>query len=744
MARIRFAIGTRYVRGGHLFQVRSSLPNDCFEVENSSFGSLHTVTYSELIECWQRGELQFELKGGGSQAKKGPVGLSATQYTITDFQSLSSTIRAEAWRRYNLLLPLMRLPPEQLTRQRFQSLARELQMDLDKQLMGVEGELAQRRRAAGKRAPVGQAVSYSSLEKWLRNFRQSGYDIRALVPRTDRAGGKGVKRLDPYLEQLLESVFEECAKEMHYRTVEDVFAMLANAIAEQNRTLSIENRLKLPAQSTVYRRIKEKRLERLLRRQPSIIENQANQSVGKGPEPNRPLQRVEIDHTCLDLLVVDEEDRLPIGRPTLTFALDVYTGFPFGCYVGFEPPSYHTVQLCLLHGILPKPDCQNLYGTTNSWSVYGLPEVLVVDNGKEFRGQDLSDACAQLGIELQPTPVRKPWFKGSIERYFRTLNTGLIHPLPGTTFSNILERGDYNPATQACISLASFRQLLHIFILDVYAQRWHSGLEATPVKRWQESVLAGFKPALAHSAQEVRILLLRTAERTVQRTGIDFEALRYQCPELARVRSQPNNGEKVRIKYDPADLSALYVSDPAAPQGWLRVPAVDQDYTAGLSLWKHRIIREYVLREKREVNIYELAAAKQLIQQLAAAEFKMTRQQRGRKTAARWLGIGTELTGPAPDAQLPQPAPNSSTDLPETEKNSEILRTFPANPVVASQLPSAEPEPEQATNTSKNRLTVIGETQKEEEEEEFLRGPRWGGDYNLPRLRPLEPARPEN
>ncbi len=668
-----------------------------------------------------------------------PEGLTATQYTITDFQSLPSTVRAEAWRRYNLLLPLLKLPPEQLTRQKFQSLALELQADMDKQLGGVEGELAHKRRATGKRALLGQAVSYSSLEKWLRNFRQSGYDIRALVPRVDQAGAKGVNRLDRRVEQLLETVFEECAKSLHYRTLEDVFAMLANAVAEQNRNISNDEvRLKLPAQATVYRRIKEKRLERLLRRQPSVIEDQANQSVGKGPEPRRPLERVEIDHTCLDLLVVDEEDRLPIGRPTLTFALDVYTGFPFGCYVGFEPPSYHTVQLCLLHGILPKPDCPNLYGTKNNWPVYGLPEVLVVDNGKEFRGQDLSDACAQLGIDLQPTPVRKPWFKGSIERYFRTLNTGLIHPLPGTTFSNILERGDYNPATQACISLASFRQLFHIFILDIYAQRWHSGLEAIPAKRWQESMLAGFKPALAHSAQEVRILLLRTAERTVQRTGIDFEALRYQCPELARVRSQRSNGEKMRIKYDPADLSALYVSDPAASQGWLRVSAVDQDYTAGLSLWKHRIIREYVLREKREVNIYELAAAKQLIQQLAAAEFKMTRQQRGRKTAARVLGIGAELTGPLPNAQQPQPAPDSPTDLPETEKNSEILKTFPANPV-DPQLTLAVGEQEQVTG----KHYVAGTTDKEEEEE-FLRGPRWGGDYNLPRLRPLQPARPEN
>jgi len=46
-----------------------------------------------------------------------------------------------------------------------------------------------------------------------------------------------------------------------------------------------------------------------------------------GPAPTEILERVEIDHTVLDLFLVDVDDRLPIGRPTLTTALDVYSGF---------------------------------------------------------------------------------------------------------------------------------------------------------------------------------------------------------------------------------------------------------------------------------------------------------------------------------------------------------------------------------------------------------------------------------
>ena len=75
------------------------------------------------------------------------------------------------------------------------------------------------------------------------------------------------------------------------------------------------------------------------------------------------------------------------------------------------------------------------------------------------------------------------------------------------------------------------------------------------------------------------------------------------------------------------------------------MPAVDQEYTAGLSLWKHRRIRRYVLDHQQTVDIYALADAKRRIQEVVEREFRLTRRSRTRATAARFLDIGT---GPAP------------------------------------------------------------------------------------------------
>ena len=535
-----------------------------------------------------------------------------------------------------------------------------------------------------------RTASRASVERYLQAFAQSGGDIRALVPAT-LGRGASQSRLDPGVEPLIQDVLAACRAAPAYRTVRDVYLMIVNRVREVNLTRPPSEPLPLPSQITVYRRVQAAGASALLRRRPSRTEVQATAGARPGPRLVRPLERVEIDHTPLDLIVVDEEDRLPIGRPTVTLALDVYTGFPAGVHVGFEPAGYAAAMRCLLHSIVPKEDPRTRYGTTNPWPVYGLPEVLVVDHAPHLIGADLTDACGQLGIRLDPAPVQRPWFKGAIERQFRTHNTGLVHTLPGTTFSSILQRGDYDSARHACISLARFWEILHLYLLDVYAQDWHDGIAAVPAQRWAESVAAGWAPALHHDAGEVRILLGRSAIRTVQRTGIDHLCLRYQSPALDDLRRVLPTGAVVTVKYDPEDLGTLYVCDPTQARHWLPVPALDQGYTRGLSLWKHRVIRAYVRHTMRQaVDVGALAVAKARVQALVEDEFRQTRKTKHRTRAARFLG---RSTGGAPTVPA---APVLQAEVPPT------LRVLPAP---ARDGAGVMPDPEAG----------------------------WGADYGLPR-----------
>ncbi len=67
------------------------------------------------------------------------------------------------------------------------------------------------------------------------------------------------------------------------------------------------------------------------------------------PAVTAPLAQVQIDHTVIDLIVVDERDRQPIGRPYLTVAIYVFTRCLLGMVVTLEAPSAVSVGLCLAH-----------------------------------------------------------------------------------------------------------------------------------------------------------------------------------------------------------------------------------------------------------------------------------------------------------------------------------------------------------------------------------------------------------
>jgi putative transposase len=546
MGRLHLSAGTRYRWDGRTCVVVQVLRDGQLLVEDQPGGGQAVVTREELTAAWDRGAVRFEVRGPG--VRTGGEATLSTGYTIADFHLLPEAERGEAWRRYALIRPLLTLPPGARTRR----------------------AIAQHLRDAGL---AGGAVSRGSVERYLRAFEGSGGDIRALVPSATRRTA-GESRLGAEVEGIIQGVLAECRAAPAQRTVRDVYFMVVERVRVRNQGQPPDGRIMVPDRSTIYRRMGVEGPAAILRRRP-------------GPRATRPLERVELDHTVLDLIVVDEEDRLPIGRPTVTLALDVYSGLPAGLHVGFEAAGYGAVMRCLLHAILPKEDVRARYGTQHGWAVYGLPETLVVDRAPHLVGGDLGDACGQLGIALEPSPVKRPWFKGAIERQFRTHNTGLVHGLPGTTFSHVLARGEYDSAGLACISLTRFREILHVYLLDVYGQEWNRGVEGVPAQRWAAAVAGGWTPALHHDAEEMRLLLGRSAVRTIQRAGIDHLCLRYQSAELDALRRALPAGTLVALKYDPEDLGALHVQIPAAQRGegpaWLRVPALHQEYAGGLT-----------------------------------------------------------------------------------------------------------------------------------------------------------------
>ena len=191
---------------------------------------------------------------------------------------------------------------------------------------------------------------------------------------------------------------------------------------------------------------------------------------------------------------------------------------------------------CLKHAILPKTYVQRTFPSVkNPWECYGVPELVVVDNPPEFHSSHFERACLQIGVDIQYAKVLVPWYKGKLERFQGTMNHDLMHGNPGTTFSSILERDDYDPSKHAVILLSTFREMLHKWIIDVYLQTPHRGITDTPSHRWHSEVM-GLPPPLPPSASELDVAWGMTGQRAVFHYGIEREVCDNKGPERGELR----------------------------------------------------------------------------------------------------------------------------------------------------------------------------------------------------------------
>ena len=103
---------------------------------------------------------------------------------------------------------------------------------------------------------------------------------------------------------------------------------------------------------------------------------------GEPPAVTAPLEQVQIDHTVIDLIVVDERDRQPIGRPYLTIAIDVFTRCVLGMVVTLEAPSSVSVGLCLVHVACDKRPRLEGLNIEMEWPMSGKPGLLYGQRGR--------------------------------------------------------------------------------------------------------------------------------------------------------------------------------------------------------------------------------------------------------------------------------------------------------------------------------------------------------------------------
>jgi len=510
--------------------------------------------------------------------------------------------------------------------------------------------------------------SARSVVEWRRQLKRAGGDVRVLLPQLARRGNR-LRRLAPEVLEIIRKHSEQHYLSIQQNTMRHVCREVEHTINRDNEFRSSEHKLETPSYKVIRRHIKSlDPFDVMASREGRRAAERAFRAYGMGPVTTRPLERVEIDHTVLDLFVLDQGLGLILGRPYLTIAMDAHTRAIVGMYIGFTPPSYVTVMEVLKRTILPKTALREKYPSIiNEWDAHGMPDAIIVDNGKEFHSADLADACLQLKIQVQYCPPGEPWYKGVIERFFRTLNQRLLHSLPGTTFGKIYKLAEYDPTKHAVVDFLVLSEILYTWLADIYMQEIHRGIGTSPADKWRTSSSA-FPPRWPPSRRDLDITLGLIEERVIGKRGIEYQGLFYNCDALARIRNAIPSGQRVTIKYLPDDMTRVFVRDPASG-AYVEAPAIDQAYTAGKTWWLHKLVCAEASRTASgRIDRDQILKAEQRIRRRIAQSIQKP-NKRGNKHLARaveqserpfdsapdWRDADPPTSRPAPDAKPPEP-----------------------------------------------------------------------------------------
>lgn len=480
-----------------------------------------------------------------------------------------------------------------------------------------------------------KAPDPATVLRWRSRYRQASSEIQSLFDRTDRQGNrKSTLHLD--VERIIDEAIDTKYLCRERGTMQDVLDEACAKVTRANKLRIESEQLPSPTYWTVRRMVHEiSEYDRCVARYGRDEANRRFRGMAGHVTADKPLQRVEIDHTPIDLVVADERTGMPLGRPYLTVCIDTFSRCILGTHISFEPPSYLTVSRCLKNAILPKVDLRERFPEiVNEWPAYGLMDELVVDNGLEFHSDSLVNACHTLGIDISYAPRKTPWYKGRVERFFRTLGTDVTHKAPGTTFSNTQEKGDYDPVSEAVVSYQALEGIILKYIADLYHQRPHRSLKIPPAAAWN-SRMTPEEVRLPHDPLLLDAVLAESEERTLSTKGIEYEGLFYNSPELQDLRLQNGTKLQVDVRIDRGDLSAIYVLTDKRTK-YIKVPALDQTYTIGLTQWAHNVNKRFAATKLGGSGDEGWREAKRVIGDMIREQFRL-QKGRTRKRMARYL-----------------------------------------------------------------------------------------------------------
>lgn len=557
MTSFRLARHMRFEIRNREYEVRRAVDGDAIQFEAMDDGAIITLDRGELLDLVGEG-MARSLRAADDESSD----------NFVDMTALPEDERVSAMRALSYVKAVRKKPKPGRIKSQFKNAIKK-----------------QAQRLGDEEPP-----HWKTVYRWEKEYIASGKDIRSLIDRSKHRGPKG-STLSPEVVAIIHRTIDEFYLTQKRPRVSDIMDFVEQGIEQLNLGKPVAQKHAVPSYRTILRFIKKiPKYEELEGRYGKNIAVRETRSIGQGPLSTRPLERVEVDHTRLDIIVCDDVYGVPLGRPNLTMIIDHYTRMPVGYYVGFLPPSALTIMLALRMAVAPKTWVKEKYPSIESdWPCHGVPETIVTDNGREFHSKDFEAACFHFGINVQHNRVREPWGKGVVERFFGEVNRSLIGGLLGKTFESISAKSENDPLRDATMSFSTFQEALCRWIVDYHAQVPHSGIVDIPAHRWSTGVKR-YPIKIYGTGDDLNVFLpFARTQRQISQMGIVYKHIWYNSPRLTELRNSLEDGAKVAIKVNPENLGSILVIDDRSG-AYFSVPALDFEYADGLGLWQHKLI----------------------------------------------------------------------------------------------------------------------------------------------------------
>lgn len=516
-------------------------------------------------------------------------------------------------------------------------------------------------RSARSRADVDAVAKELGIKRrrvWtlLRQTAGSDGDIAAFLP---RRGTPRAKRLSAGVETVIAQAIDQHYAQPNRPSV----ARLHREVTERCKIAGARS----PSYRAVAARVRDRDQAWLVRRREGPKAARALRLLtGAHPGAGAPWQRVQTDSTPCDIRLVRETDRTVIGRPTVTFAIDLYSRVVLGFSASLEAASTVTVATCLAHACLPKEDWLTRRDLTGiHWPVFGRPGTLEYDRGPENVARGIQRGLRRYGIAAKVRATGHPEQHGTIERLIGTMMQA-VHALRGTTFSNINERGESEPDKQACLSLPELERVLALTI-DSYNHTTHATIGERPMDRY----LAYYRrPDLPDAARipprlpAERLLLdfLPYEARALTRSGIRLFRVDYSSVDLLPLWRRDNQRRVKRVVvYDPRSLARVWILDEATDD-YIPIPyrVPHPDMTLAQSVAARGALHASRARDRTESRLFENLSGIRAIEATAKSATARRKAERTRQA----MQSARDGATPAPAADAAKPAPDAAAQSP--------------------------------------------------------------------------------